>query len=246
MNELRRKRDRNHLGRMSTRRFSADDAEAPSSSTDNDAVVSDVDSNFKISPKIRPVTFKPNRVTRKRLWSSKASFSSWQPSEKRKLLGKALSCPSTETDEEESDSTKHPGSSADEIEDPKNLSEISSPTPSDLSSSSYNKNSSFSESSPTASGSVNRRTRVLFQKKNRRKLSTVSSPLSDTPPEVTNDSSKSTKSVFAEVTKEIDSDVTSKEKVSSPNSPKENDAVINGVDSIPGKYKTSQVLSFEF
>ena len=214
----------NQLGKATARRFSADDIEPSSKGAESEAVVSDVDANFKVSPKIRPV--KSTRLNRKRLWSSKADFASWQPNTKKKVLERAESCPATEIDDVENwsnslDSAKN---------DPKSA--LSSPT-SSVFSSPINKDkiTSSCDNSPICANSVNRRTSVLFRKKRRRRTSNLNSPSSDSTSDITSDYVMS-----PEMTKQSDSDAVETARS------KPDETFLNGFDSLPGKIEVSKIL----
>ena len=143
-----------------SRRYSADDAEATSSMTENEAVLSDVDCSFKVSPKIRPVSFKKTR-SRKRLMSAKPFLNNWEPESKKSLLERAISCP-TEPNAVDSDRESGPG---------ENLGVGESSAFSQTQSDSSKANGGPRPKSSSSSSSVSRRTAVLFKKKLRRRLS---------------------------------------------------------------------------
>lgn len=143
-----------------SRRYSADDAEATSSAAENESVLSDVESNFKVSPKIRPVTFKKTRL-RKRLMSAKSSVGGWEPKSKRSLVERTISCPAEPNTVEPNRQSKAKKST--EVDDPS----INSPTEQSPDPTPPN----TTRLKPASTSSVSRRTAVLFKKKPRRETS---------------------------------------------------------------------------
>ncbi|CAK8689163.1 unnamed protein product [Clavelina lepadiformis] len=161
------------------RRFSADDVDDISNTTESEAVISDVGASIKISPRVRPTTFsKKGLGGRKRLWSSRTSSSGSSVSEpkiKKGHLERSESCPvPNETKSENSALCKRlscnsTNASFDDLADNKLITTDKQRRSSEISTASTPKsNQSSGQNSPASNNSgtsVSRRTAVLFRKK---------------------------------------------------------------------------------